>query len=629
MRTLQGYMGRYLRIDLSSGKIAVEPLDEVLRQMYLGGYGVGVRILYEEMAPKEDPLGEGNILAFFTGPLTGTPALIGSRYAVMAKSPKSGGWGDANSGGYFGPSLKFAGFDGVVFRGKAPSPVYLVVQDGRAELRDAKALWGKNVYETEAGIAAKHGAGVHTVSIGIAGEERSYLAAIMSDGGRAAARSGLGAVMGSKRLKAVAVQGSMDVPIADRNRLLKLRSAYIAAASEQRFYRGLQEYGTCADTARKILVGDAPVRNWAGAGSVEFAAEKAEGLSGSSVTAFQKRRWACYQCPIACGGILSVKRAELRPVPQTTDSHKPEYETLAMLGSNLLNDNVEAVIDVNNICNDYGLDTISLGATLAFAIESFERGLISEEETDGIHLRWGDAEQLVTLAEMTAGRKGFGAILADGIEQAVAQLGIDDEYGMHVGGEEVPAHDPRLTPDLATTYLLNATPARHTQGSELHQPPGLVLPLDRAKAHSKLANLAHVVNAAGLCLFGYLAFDIDSLPAQIGAVTGLEASLDDLDVIGMRIETMRHMYNLREGHNPLNRSFPNRLAGIPPLEKGPLSGRTVDYMRNAREYLRLIGWDTSTAIPSDKSVRDLGLDFLIGDLQQLRATSSPAAFSDR
>jgi aldehyde:ferredoxin oxidoreductase len=614
----RGYMGKILNVDLSQGTIAEEALDEKLCREYIGGYGLGAKLLYDRMPPGADPLGPDNILGLLTGPLTGTPAIIGSRFVAVAKSPNTGTWGDANCGGYFGPQMKFAGVDVVLLYGISPKPVYLYIEDGKAELRDASDLWGLNVSDLEDLLKERHGEEAEVASIGVAGEKMSLTACIMNDKERAAGRSGLGAVMGSKKVKAVVVKGSLPVPMADEARINELRRTYLR--QRQGAYDGLHDYGTCGITSDSAQSGDSPVKNWGGSGVVDFPRERSDKLGGeANVSLPEYKRYGCWRCPIACGG--KVRQASGKYALEKNDGvgHKPEYETLCMFGTNLLNDDLASIVKINEICNNAGLDTISVGATVGYAIECYENGLLTREQTGGMELTWGNAEGIVAITEQISRREGFGEILADGIKVAWEKLGkIGTEFAMHVGGEEVPAHDPKFTPGLATTYLLDATPARHTQGGELIQPPDLNLKeqdkytyTGSAENHWKLVNTVHVVNAAGLCIFGYMSYPIDSLPQQLAAVTGWDMDMDEIYETGLRIGTIRHAFNLREGHNPLARNVPGRLIGQPPLSKGNVKGITVDHKTLNKEYLELSGWDVHTSIPTEESLRKLGMDSLI------------------
>jgi aldehyde:ferredoxin oxidoreductase len=621
-----GYMGKLLNVDLSSAKLTEERLDEVLCRDYIGGYGLGARLLYDRIPVGADPMGPQNILGLLTGPLTGTPAIIGSRFVAVGKSPKTaGGWGDANCGGFFGPHLKFAGFDGVLFSGISAKPVYVLIDDGKAQLLDAADLWGLGVSALEDRLMTRHGKDIQICSIGPAGEKLALSACIMNDKERAAGRSGLGAVMGSKKLKAVVVKGKSKVPLHDEEKMNALRKALLKQATG--FFPVLKKYGTCGIAADATLSGDAPVKNWGGAGTVDFPSDRARRVSDDAVVNLEGyKAYGCWHCPIACGGRMAQKSGQFPLELNNGIGHKPEYETLAMFGSNLLNDDLASIVKINEICNNLGLDTIAVGATVGYAIECYESGLISQKDTDGLELTWGNAKSIVALTEKIGMREGFGDVLADGIRAAWERLGkIGSEYAVHIQGEEIPAHDPKFTPGLATTYLLAATPARHTQGGELLGAPGLTLAeLDKyvysghAENHMKLVTAIEVINAAGLCMFGYLSYPISSLPDQLNAVTGWDFDLDEVFKTGLRIFTMRHAFNVREGINPLLRNVPRRLIGDPPLSEGNVKGVTVDYKTLSKEFLQIIGWDTHTTVPTPATLQKLGMGFLKNDLAKVK-----------
>ncbi len=459
-----GYMGKFLNVDLSRGSISEESADPQLCRDYIGGYGIGARLLYERIPKGADPLGPYNVLGLLTGPLTGTPAIIGSRFVVVAKSPKTGGWGDANCGGHFGPHLKFAGFDGLLFSGISAKPVYLFIDEGKAQLLDAADLWGLGVTALEDLLVQRHGKGIQACSIGPAGEKLALTACIMNDKERAAGRSGLGAVMGSKKLKCVVVKGKRTVPVHDEQKMKDLRRHYLKQATGA--FDVFKKYGTAGITHDAILSGDGPVKNWGGAGTTDFPSERGRRISDDAVVGLEGyKAYGCWHCPIACGGKVTQRSGKFPLELNNGIGHKPEYETLAMFGSNLLNDDLPSIVKVNEICNNLGIDTISVGAVIAYAIECYENGLITREQTGGLDLNWGNAAAIVALTEKIGRREGFGDVLADGVWAAWKQLGrIGTEYAVHIQGEEIPAHDPKFTPGLASTYWLTATPGRHTQG---------------------------------------------------------------------------------------------------------------------------------------------------------------------
>ena len=619
-----GYMGKLLNVDLAQGRTSEELLSEDLCNKFIGGYGLGAKLLYDRIPAGADPLGPDNILGILTGPLTGTPAVIGSRFVVVAKSPKTaGGWGDANCGGYFGPHLKFAGFDGILFNGISPKLVYLFINEGQAELLDAADLTGMGVSALEDLLKKRHGTDCEICSIGPAGEKLALTACIMNDKERAAGRSGLGAVMGSKKLKAVVVKGKLKVPLYDEAGIKDLKKKVLKQATGG--FAIFNKYGTAGFTHDSVISGDCPVKNWGGTGTSDFPSARAKKISDDAVIGVEGYKpYGCWRCPVACGGKLAQKKGKFALELNDGVGHKPEYETLAMYGSNLLNDDLSSIIKVNEICNNLGLDTIAAGATIGFAIECYENGLIGKEQTDGMELTWGNAETIVALTQKMGQREGLGDILADGIAAAWEKFGrIGGEYAVHVQGEELPAHDPKFIPGLATTYLVTATPGRHTQGGELLIPPGFDAPetdkynySGQAPTHAKLVAIHEVVNAAGLCMFGTLCYPIQIVPEQLSKVTGQDYDMAKVYEVGMRIYTLRHAFNLREGLNPLKRDVPGRMVGEPPLLEGNVRDVTVDYKLMIKEFLEEIGWDTTTTIPGDDTLRKLGLADLIEDLKK-------------
>ncbi len=618
----RGYMGELLNIDLTSGAIEVEELDEQLCHDYLGGYGLGARLLYDRMPAGVDPLGPQAILGFLTGPLTGTPALIGSRFIVVGKSPKTHTWGDANCGGFFGMALKRAGYDGLLFKGISAKPVYLFIDEGEYALLDASDIWGLNVSDLEDTLLARHGKDVQVVSIGPAGEKLSLLAAIMNDKERAAGRSGLGAVMGSKRLKAIVVRGGMTIPIADPKSINTIRRGLLHQTSD--FYNTLRKWGTAGITADSAFSGDSPVKNWGGNGITDFPKEMAKKISDDAVTSVKDYKpYSCSACVIGCGGRMRQDTGRFALKYNEGMGAKPEYETLCMIGTNLLNDDLPSIIKINEICNSGGIDTISLGGVLGYVIECYENGLLKKGDLDGLEMTWGNAAAMVEMSRKIVEREGVGDILADGVWKAWERFGkIGTEYAVHIQGEELPAHDPRFTPGLAVTYYLAATPGRHTQGGELLGPPQLELdPVDKyhyggqAHNHYMLVTSMEVSQSAGLCMFGYLSFPYHALRDQLNAVTGWDFDDQAVFKAGERIFTMRHLFNLREGHNPLTRNVPGRMIGDPPLTEGNVKNVTVDLKLLLNELLDVLDWDQVTSIPSDSRLHELGMDFAIQDKQ--------------
>lgn len=607
----RGYMGKVLFVDLSKKQLRDEPLDERLCRQFIGGYGIGARIMFSRQKAGVDPLGPDNIFGLLTGPFTGTSALSGTRFTVVGKSPLTGGWGDANSGGYFGAFLKYAGYDGVFFVGMSAKPVYLFINNGKAELRDAAHLWGKDTRQTEEVLRSELGKDVEVACIGPSGENRSLIAAVFNRT-RTAARSGLGAVMGAKRVKAVAVKGNMKVPVADEERTKELRKRCTAELGGHIAW--LKPFGTPFLVDIGVLSGDSPVKNWAGVGVVDF--PNFQPIAKEAIVARVTKKYACYQCPIGCGGYMQAGTGEYR---YDADSRRPEYETIAMFGTNCLNNNLESIIKVNDICDRYGIDTISAGATIAFAIECFERGLITKRETDGIEMTWGNHRSIVVMTEKLARREGFGAVLADGVKVAAERIGRGaEQFAIHVGGQELPAHDPKHSFHFATSYKMDPTPGRHFVGSELSDAPGhpagLLPKFDfksfsgRGEARRIGSSFHQVVVCGGMCLFVYWAFPtVEPVVEFMRAVTGWDVTNEELLGTGERIANIRQAFNVREGLNPLKHKMPDRALGKPPLKGGPLAGVTIDEDTMIKEYLTAMDWDLKTAKPSKKKLFELGL----------------------
>ena len=611
----RGYMGKILEVDLSRNELQDEVLNEKLARQFIGGYGIGARLIFSQQKAGIDPLGLDNILGFLTGPLTGTQAISGTRFTLVGKSPLTGCWGDANSGGYFGAYMKFAGYDGVFFTGISEKPVYLFIYNGKAKLRDATHLWGKDTYETEDILKSELGKDTAVACIGQSGEKLSRIASIVHGKGSVAARSGLGAVMGLKRLKAVAAKGKMKVPIADEKRVKELRTKYLRELGGH--VNILSKFGTTFTTVACADTGDSPVKNWGGVAVIDF--PDANSIGAESVAAHKLKSTACFQCPVGCEAIMKEGIGEYK---YEAGSYRPEYETIAMLGTNCLNTNIESIIKANDICNRYGIDTISTGAIIAFAMECFEKGIINKIDTDGIEMTWGNHKAIVAMTEKLAKREGFGDILADGVRLAAQKVGKGAEKcAIHIHGQEIPAHNPIAGFSLATTYITNATPARHTQGSEGHHIDGLLPRFDqqsfsgRGQVYKRGSNFQHSLMCSGMCLFVYMALPrVDVIAEFMSSVTGWDLTIDELVETGERIANIRQAFNIREGINPLQYEIPGRVLGKPPQNVGPLTGITVDEDTLVKEYLTAMDWDLETAKPSKEKLKELGLEDVAKEL---------------
>jgi aldehyde:ferredoxin oxidoreductase len=596
-------MGKLLFVDLSTGEMREEPLDEKICRDFIGGYGMGCRMLYSRQKAGVDPLGPENTLGILTGPFTGTIVPPGARYMAVAKSPLTGGWGEANSGGFFGPYLKFAGYDGVYFTGISPKPVYLLLDDGKAELKDAAYLWGKDSYETEDTLMAEY-KDSRVICIGPAGEKLALVSCIMSNHGSAAGRSGLGAVMGSKKLKAVVARGTHEVAIADKETARTIVKEYIKTSQSGGFIRKdasdqAHKYGTSRNTYNSAHSGDAPVKNWGGVGVVDF--PDRAGIHHDVFAARVEKLHSCWHCPIGCKAILRAGEGEYR---YEAGSHRPEYEAMTSFGALCLNNNPDAIIMANDICNRAGLDAISSGSIIAFATELYEKGIITIKDTDGIDLKWGNHQAMVAMTAKLANREGIGDILANGVKRAAEIIGQGSEqFAIHIGGQEVAMHDPKMLgrgrlSSPAARYLMDATPGRHTV---LFGP------------HSFIDT--HFLNVTGLCHFGRWPEYEELMTAVFKAVTGWDYSWTDMKKTGERVVNMRHVFNLREGICELKWPVNPRLIGKPPQTAGPLAGVTADIEAQIYWGMGFLDWDRFTTKPSKGKLISLGgMDDVVRDL---------------
>lgn len=615
---LGGYIGKMLFVNLTDGMMEEKALSEEMAKKFIGGYGIGSKILYDMMPAGTDPLGPDSMLGFTTGPANGSKAFFGSRYTLVHKSPVTGGWNDANSGGYFGPELKKAGFDAVFFSGISEKPVYLWINDGKSELRDASSIWGLDTKETWEALKTETAQPkVRVVAIGQAGERVSLLSCPINDGHRAAGRGGGGAVMGSKRLKAIAVYGTHETPVAHPEKVNEINRKLTLAMKESPLVPAFGGYGTGVGTAASALNGDSPVKNWGGVGIVDFGEEKAAGLGVPSFEEkYHTKKYACANCPLGCGAEYEVKDGRW-PLAQT---ERPEYETLAAFGSTLLNGDLDAIMKCNEICNRYGMDTISAGMTIAWAMECYSNNLLSREELDGIDLSWGNSEAVVALMQKMADGEGVGAVLANGSAYAAKSFGKGAEYLQTAQGIELPMHDPRLAPGFARTYQYDPTPGRHVKGG-LGMPQMLgMLPGDKydydatGYLDAVMTASTEINNTAGFCMFLGLVGPQGTQNEYLEAITGQSFKDQDGLSTGLRILTMRQAFNSREGIRRPQRTIAPRAVGKPPLTEGPLANVTVDNEKIADNFFAFVGWDKATGIPTESTLKKLGLENVTEDL---------------
>ena len=626
---LGGYAGKILFVDLSNSSISEEELPENLCREFIGGYGLGIRILYERMKPRVDPLSGDNMLGFVTGALTATSVPGSGRYGVVTKSPLTETWTEANAGGTMGPEFKTAGYDAIFFSGIAPKPVYLLIRDGKAELMDASGLWGKDTYETEDAIRREiKDNKLKVACIGPAGEARSLLAGIVSEKGRIAARGGVGAVMGSKKLKAVAVRGGVKkIPVANRKKLKQTQERYLSVIKSSEFAKGLTAAGTGGALSFLLSIGDSPVKNWRMTGTESM--PTANRLDSANMDKYKKSVYACQACPIRCGAIIEQKDG---PYAIAGEMHRPEYESLAALGSLLVNDSLEAVIKANDICNRYAIDTIATGTAIAFAMECYENRLIGINDTNGIELTWGNADAIVALTEKIAKREGFGAILADGATKAAERIGKGSEkYAMAIRGKGLPFHDPRMSPAGGTAFITDANPAQHMNsqitgmlenGTSVGSDPALQVPrmdpfadFDKKGQIYAIGSAYHqLLDVAGMCALYTVNTAPPDLAALISHVTGWDFEWDEALKAGRRVLTLRQAFNAREGITPDRIDLPGRIKELPlPINSAPPK---IDFQALKEGFFAAMGWDTKTGVPFKRTLAELGLSDLTKDLIQ-------------
>ena len=605
-----GWAGHILRVDLSRGTATKEPLRLDWAEEYIGGRGLAARYLYEEMDPSVDALGPDNKLIMATGPLTGTNASCGSRYMVVTKGPLTGAITTSNSGGHWGPELKFAGYDLVIVEGRADRPCYLLVDDDRVEIRDAAGVWGKVVSETEDAIRDETGMPeLRVAGIGPAGENLVRFACIVNDKHRAAGRSGVGAVMGSKNLKAIAVRGNQGVRIARPRDYMSAIWSYHEHLAESPGRQGLTELGTAPTVDLVNTFGGLPTRNFT-AGQFEGT----EAINGESI----KDNWlvankACFACNIACGRVTQVSpnadkyMVNMHPRNWKVAGEGPEYENLWSLGADCGVDDMDAIVMANYLCNDLGMDPISMGATLATAMEMYERGLLSDEQT-GMALRFGDGKALIAMTEATGFREGFGDELAEGSKRMTDKF-EHPEYFMGVKGQEFPAYDPRGFQGMGVAYatcnrgachLRAWTPGIETSGEyDPHGTDGKSVWV----AEEQNRTTAH--DATGICMFTTAGAPLDDLIPVLSAATGVDYTMDDFVHIGERIWNIERLWNLKAGLTAADDTLPKRLMEEAHKE-GPSAGVTVDLDAMLPDYYAARGW-TADGRPTREKLMELGL----------------------
>jgi aldehyde:ferredoxin oxidoreductase len=608
---MSGWMGKILRVDLTAGECKAEPLDLGVAKDYVGGRGLGIYMLNQSVDPLCDPYSTENLLIMATGPLTGTGAPTGARYMVMTKSPLTGAITCSNSGGLFPTEFKRTGYDAVVFSGRSETPVYLYLDTDTAELRAAGHLWGQDTHRTTDTLLTETDAKAKVACIGPAGEKQVRFASIMNDKHRAAGRSGVGAVMGSKNLKAVVVNGKGRIPLADPDRFRAFNKQILDTFKQgiKETPLGLTVNGTAGVVAATHHFGVLPTKNWQ-----QGTFDGWEKIHGEALTRrFLKKNSACYGCPIGCG-----RKTRVDDPSFAGEGEGPEYETIYAMGSNCMVDNLAAITKANYLCNEMGMDTITMGATIACAMELVERGYLPEAQV-GRSLKWGDAEALVELTRMTGDREGFGNLLAEGSYRLADRFG-HPELAPVSKKQEFPGYEPRGAQAMGLAYATSPIGGSHMRGDpayfELFGVPESMDPLQwegKAEVTKAYQDLSAIIDSAGLCIFfavrNLAAKDLGVAPVGIleylNAATGADYTLETLMQAGERIVNAERLFLTRAGFSRKDDSLPERLTHTP-APTGPAKGLVCHLDEMLNDYYQVQGWSPD-GIPTEKRLAQLGL----------------------
>ena len=621
MAKLNSYHGKILHVDLSEERQWVEELGPDVYRKYLGGSALGAYLLMRDLKPGIDPLGPENILIFMTSVINGLPLSGANRYSVLAKSPLTGGFGEAEAGGYWGPELKRSGFDGIVVHGKASKPVYLFVHDSRCEIKDASQYWGKLSEEVQEGLEAELGdKRISVLQTGVGGENGVLYAAIANQLKHFHGRSGLGAVMGSKKLKAIVVRGKERLSPSDR----QAANAVVKHFSEvyDKEVDGLHLNGTAGGITDLDRDGILPTRNFRD-GSFEYA----RAITGATMSKeILVNRGTCFACTVACKREVEVPERNVQ-----AKYGGMEYEIIGALGSLCGVGDLGAVAEASQWVNRYVIDGISAGVSIAFAMECYENGILTKEDTGGIELKWGDADAMIAMIHKIALREGIGNLLADGVKRAAEKLGPEAEpFALHVKGQELPMHEPRGKKGVGLQYAISPTGADHMEAE--HDPTyeefgkidrgfgslGLNEPVDRFDLGPKKVRAFYyaqlvwsLYNSIGMCDFVGMPINplkLEDLRDYVNAATGWNMSIFELLKVGERSNTLARIFNLREGFTHLDDTLPDRI--FKPLQNGKLEGQGLDhyeFTRALKLYYQMAGWDHE-GIPTSGKISELDLN---------------------
>ena len=604
MKTWCGYTGKVLEVNLSNETIVKSDLDAAMAKEYMGGKGFGAKILYEQLPNQIDPLSSENMLVFATGPLTGTFAPASGRFEVCTKSPATDLWLDSNCGGYFGPELKFAGYDLMIIKGKADKPVLLIINNDKVKLKSAADLWGRDTITTHKEIKDRLGKDFRVSCIGPAGEKGVRFAGIISEY-RALGRGGAGAVMGSKNLKAVAVRGTQSIAIANPDKFMRTcREAFNELANHPDTGGGRQKYGTNVILSLMDEAGIHPVRN--------FQKGKFDGsskLNEESVAGLYTRNKACFGCPIYCSKIAEVKEGKYKG----SLTEGPEYENVWAFGANCENADPAAIVQAEYLCDYYGLDGISTGVVISFLMEGVEKGIIKESDV-GFPLSFGDDEAIIKAIHLIGKREGPGNLWGEGVKRLSAQIPNTEELAMHVKGLELPAYDPRGSTGMSLAYATSDRGGCHLRswpiGEELlatEQRMDLFSTEFKPELVKTQQDLFCLINCIGMCLFATFALNLKQITPFLYATTGIEnfSSSEELLKTGERVNNLVRLFNIREGLRADLDTLPERFF-TEPLKEGPCKDRVVDLKQLKEDYYFVRGWDPD-GIPTEDKLKELGI----------------------
>ena len=613
-----GYTGNILRVNLSKEKISIENPDDIFYRRYIGGEGFIAYFLLNELKKNIDPLSPQNKLIFATGPITGLPIPGSGRNCIGAKSPLTGGFGEAEVGGYWGAELKIAGFDAIIIEGKAKNPIYLWINDGKVDIKDGSHIWGKNTGDTQKIIKEElDDKLIRIAKIGLGGENLVRYACIINDLRNAAGRTGMGAVMGSKNLKAIAVRGHNKPKVANKE---KLREILKETGLFFKNYTAHFIFGTGGERMEEFASsGNLPTRNFRDGGFSDAIAIDPRTMNDT----IGLSKDTCYACPIRCKKVIQIEEPwYVNPI-----YGGPEYETIAAFGSNCGVNDVKAICKANEICNKYSLDTISTGVSIGFAMECYENNILTDKDTNGLKLNFGNAQAMIQMVKMIGKREGLGNILAEGVKRAAEKIKMGaDKFAMHVKGQEIPMHEPRLKPGLGLGYAVSPTGAEHmanlhdtsvfSKGSiSRYAPFGILEPIpleylgpQKVRALIYFTNWRVVENSLVMCFF--MPYDLNQEKEILRAVSGWDTNIWELMKVGERITTMARIFNIREGMTKNDDWLPERF--FQPHTSGALAKTAInpDNLNKARSiYYGMMGWDDD-GIPRKRKLEELDIDWV-------------------